>query len=203
MRQELHDHRRAKILAAAHRVFLAKGFTRAKVEDIAKAARVANATVYTHFGAKNALFEAVIGQAMRPYAGLFDEVERVAGDAQAVLTRFALVYFRFMADPNVRGVYRIVSAEVEHRPALGEGLYRQAHELLGGHLRRILTRLHDTGELAVEDPAIASRLFEGMIEHATLTISMLGGNEAEPLHPAEPYCQEAVRIFLAGYSAAR
>lgn len=62
MRQALHDLRREKILAAAHRVFLAKGFTRAKVEDIAKAARVANATVYTHFGAKHALFESVISQ---------------------------------------------------------------------------------------------------------------------------------------------
>lgn len=62
-------------------------------------------------------------------------------------------------------------------------------------------RLRDAGEVVLDDPAIPARLFQGMIEHSALTIPLLSG-QGQPLHLAEPYCAEAVRVFLAGYQAA-
>lgn len=200
MREELHDQRRTKILASARTIFLDRGFARAKVEDVARGARVANATVYTYFETKAVLFEAVTVGAFEPFDGLFDRAERATGDPRSVLTEFGLAYFSFMADPYVRGVYRVVSAEVAHSPELGALLYQNAHRLLGGVLKRLLDGFHRTGALTIPDIAVAARLLEGMIEHVTLTISMLQGNEAQPLHPAETYVAEAVRVFVAGYS---
>jgi AcrR family transcriptional regulator len=202
MREELHDQRRTKILASARAIFLDKGFARAKVEDVARGARVANATVYTYFETKALLFEAVTVGAFEPYEGLFDRIERSIGEPPAVLTEFGLVYFRFMADPYARGVYRVVSAEVAHTPELGAILYQNAHRMLGGVLKRLLEGFHRRGDLDIPDIQVAARLLQGMIEHVTLTISMLQGNEAEPLHPAETYVAEAVRLFLAGYRPA-
>ncbi|MDB5470721.1 MAG: TetR family transcriptional regulator [Caulobacter sp.] len=200
MRPELHDLRRDKILRAAHAAFVGKGFTRTRMEEVARGARVANATVYAYFDTKEILFEAVVAQALASYDGLFDAVERTANeDVARSLTAYGRVYFRFMADPTVRGVYRTVSAETVHKPELGMMLYRSAHGLLGGVLQRMLRRYADEGLLAIADIAVAARMFEGMIEHVTLTISMLQGDQAAPLHPSETYVPEVVRAFLAAH----
>lgn len=203
MRPELHDLRRDKILRAAHAAFVGKGFTRTRMEEVARGARVANATVYAYFDTKEILFEAVVGQALASYDGLFDAVERTANeDVARSLTAYGRVYFRFMADPTVRGVYRTVSAETVHKPELGMMLYRSAHRLLGGVLQRMLTRYAEQGLLAIAEVPVAARMFEGMIEHVTLTISMLQGDTAQPLHPAETYVPEVVRAFLAAHQPA-
>jgi AcrR family transcriptional regulator len=200
MRPELHDQRRDKILRSAHAAFVAKGFTRTRMEEVARGARVANATVYAYFDTKELLFEAVVAEALASYNGLFDSVERTAGeDVQKALIAYGRVYFRFMADPTVRGIYRTVSAETVHKPELGMMLYRSAHSLLGGVLQRMLRRYVDEGLLDIADIAVAARMFEGMIEHVTLTISMLQGDQAPPLHPPETYVPEVVRAFLAAH----
>lgn len=197
MRPELHDLRRDKILRAAHTAFVAKGFTRTKMEEVARGARVANATVYAYFDTKEGLFEAVVAQALASYNGLFDAVERTAGeDVEKALIAYGRVYFRFMADPTVRGIYRTVSAETAHKPELGLMLYQSAHRLLGGVLQRMLARFVEQGLLAIAEVPVAARMFEGMIEHVTLTISMLQGDTAPPLHPPETYVPEVVRCFL-------
>jgi AcrR family transcriptional regulator len=204
MRPELHDLRRDKILRAAHAAFVGKGFTRTRMEEVARGARVANATVYAYFDTKEVLFEAVVAQALASYDGLFDAVERTANeDIVRTLTAYGRVYFRFMSDPTVRGVYRTVSAETVHKPELGMMLYRSAHRLLGGVLQRMLTRYAEQGLLAIAEVPVAARMFEGMIEHVTLTISMLQGDQAPPLHPADTYVPEVVRAFLAAHQPAR
>lgn len=203
MRPELHDLRRDKILRAAHAAFVAKGFTRTRMEEVARGARVANATVYAYFDTKEILFEAVVAQALASYDGLFDAVERTANeDVARSLIAYGRVYFRFMADPTVRGVYRTVSAETVHKPELGMMLYRSAHRLLGGVLQRMLTRYVDQGLLAIAEVPVAARMFEGMIEHVTLTISMLQGDTAPPLHPSETYVPEVVRAFVLAHQPA-
>ncbi|RYF95057.1 MAG: TetR/AcrR family transcriptional regulator [Caulobacteraceae bacterium] len=200
MRPELHDLRRDKVLRAAHAAFVAKGFTRTKMEEVARGARVANATVYAYFDTKEQLFEAVVADALASYNGLFDAVERTAGvDVDKALLAYGRVYFRFMADPTVRGIYRTVSAETAHKPELGLMLYQSAHKLLGGVLQRMLTRFSDRGLLAIAAVPVAARMFEGMIEHVTLTISMLQGDQAPPLHDPETYVPEVVRVFLAAH----
>lgn len=203
MRPELHDQRRDRILRAAHTVFVAKGFSRSKMEEVARGARVANATVYAYFDTKERLFEAVVADALASYNGLFDAVEKTANeDVARSLNAYGRIYFRFMADPTVRGIYRTVSAESVHKPELGMMLYRSAHKLLGGVLQRMLTRYVEQGLLGIAEIPVAARMFEGMIEHVTLTISMLQGDQAPPLHPSETYVPEVVRAFLLAHQPA-
>lgn len=136
MRQELHDQRRAKILQAARQIFLERGFDRAPVDAIAKAARVSTGTVYIYFETKDLLFEAATDLALAPYEGLFDEIDHMEADAQAVLTRFGEVYFRFLVEPEVQSIYRIVGMEAASRPEMAARVHETAHRLLGAVLRR-------------------------------------------------------------------
>jgi AcrR family transcriptional regulator len=199
MREELHQQRRDKILQAARKVFLESGFDRTPVDAIAKAARVSTGTVYIYFETKDLLFEAATDLALAPYEGLFDEIDRMTDGPAVVLTRFGEVYFQFLAAPEVQSIYRIVGMESAKRPEMAGRIHATAHRLIGAVLRRQLERFQAAGALAVADVAVAARLFQGMIEHSALTIPLLSGR-GEPLHPAGPYCGEAVRVFLAGHA---
>ena len=202
MREELHDLRREKIVAAARQVFLDKGFERATISEAARLARVSSATVYIYFDTKDRLFEAVTAAAMAPFEGVFAQAEEMAGDPEAVLTRMAHAYFEFLTDPAVRGLYRIIIGEADRRPDLGETAYGTAHNTLGAVLRRRLAGFDAEGVLKVPDPAVAARLFQGMVEHSSLLIPLLRGVATPPLHEAEPYCEEVVRVFLSAYRPA-
>jgi len=199
MREELHERKREKILVAAREVFMERGFSRATIDLVAKRARVSTATVYAHFESKQALFDAFITSTLVRYENLFAGIGHVKGDARARLLAFARAYFRFMADPELRAAYRIVSAETNLRPELGAHLYSDAHKLLGARLRRLLEAMVAEGAVEIADIPTASRMFEGMIEHVTLTVSMLQGDHSPPLQEAETYCAEVVRHFLEGY----
>jgi AcrR family transcriptional regulator len=48
------EFRRSEILAAATKVFATKGFVATRMEDIAKAARLAKGTLYLYFQSKDA-----------------------------------------------------------------------------------------------------------------------------------------------------
>jgi AcrR family transcriptional regulator len=67
LRQEHRDATRRRIVAAARKVFVNKGYTRATIEDITAAAGVSRATLYQHFDSKYALL-AVATEKMRAEA---------------------------------------------------------------------------------------------------------------------------------------
>lgn len=201
MRESIHKARRARILDAATQTFTEFGYERAKVEAIALDAGVSTATVYNYFKTKPAIFAAMVERVLAPFEGLFDTVEYADLPVEDGLMSFVTVYWDFMADPHVRGIYRTVSAEVRREPHLGVTLYAGAHRLLGGALRRVLQRYRAAGHLSFDDVSIAARLLQGMVEHPTLTIPLLQGDDAPPLHPREEYCREAVAAFLCAYGA--
>src|SRR5215470_12032588 len=53
---------KARILDAAQRVFLARGYQSASLDEIAEAAPASKPTIYAHFDGKEALFEAVVAR---------------------------------------------------------------------------------------------------------------------------------------------
>ncbi|RMH37236.1 MAG: TetR/AcrR family transcriptional regulator, partial [Deltaproteobacteria bacterium] len=59
------DQRRRQILDAAKRVFADKGFHQASINDIIAAAGIARGTFYLYFPGKDAVFEAVLDEAIR------------------------------------------------------------------------------------------------------------------------------------------
>jgi len=62
--QQARDEKREQILSGAIRAFSASGFHRTRVSDVAKAAGVADGTIYLYFENKEALLAAVFGAAM-------------------------------------------------------------------------------------------------------------------------------------------
>jgi AcrR family transcriptional regulator len=75
LRQEHRDTTRRRIVTAARRVFIKKGYTKATIEDIIAAARVSRATLYLHFDSKLDLMHAA---AEKMAAEGYDAARRLA-----------------------------------------------------------------------------------------------------------------------------
>jgi TetR/AcrR family transcriptional regulator len=113
---------KARILDAAAEEFAAKGFTGARIENVAKAAGCNRAMVYFYFAAKEALFQAVLDEAA--------EHRRTQMGAQPMTLADGLVYWfgQNVAEPRrIRLVMQealappLVSAKPLRRKAYLEG----------------------------------------------------------------------------------
>ncbi|MHB8525116.1 MAG: TetR/AcrR family transcriptional regulator [Candidatus Acidiferrales bacterium] len=96
-----HPETARRILAAAERIFAARGLAGARTEEIARAARVNKAMLYYYFQSKEQLYRAVFdnlfGQASRT---IRDAMPAGASARQAILA-FVEGYFKFRIDnPN-------------------------------------------------------------------------------------------------------
>src|ERR1700739_641230 len=63
-----------RILDAARKVFLERGFEGASVDEIADVARAGKPTIYARFPGKEALFGAVMAQKVRENTGSFERM---------------------------------------------------------------------------------------------------------------------------------
>ncbi|WP_187491306.1 TetR/AcrR family transcriptional regulator, partial [Pantoea agglomerans] len=78
--ENLHQQRREQVLAAATRVFKAKGFHGARTEDICAAADMSAGAVFRYFADKREMIDAII----------VAEVERYTQDVERFLNREGL-----------------------------------------------------------------------------------------------------------------
>lgn len=137
---------RARILAVAREEFASRGFNAARLQDIAERAGLTHPTLLYHFGSKEGLYSAVIGEAVDDWAatthrvrstGLhgFDQVEAliVAG-----LEFFAghLDFVVIVRREAIEGAGRLEEAIAAHmRPFLDDAVAFLKREVEAGRLR--------------------------------------------------------------------
>jgi AcrR family transcriptional regulator len=110
------EFRRSEILAAAAKVFATKGFVATRMEDIAKAARLAKGTLYLYFQSKDAIYEATVRQAMTTVAALTEERVGKESDLAGKLAAFISVRIAFWNEHQQ--LYRIIMSinrQEQHR----------------------------------------------------------------------------------------
>jgi AcrR family transcriptional regulator len=137
---------RDRVVAAARQLFAEAGFHRVSLDEIARRADVARATVYHQFGSKLGVLDAVVADFERR-AGLAALAELIeTGPVQTLVRDVVTAGCRYWAtDPALA---RSIVAFAVTDP--------QASELLAGHdsgRLRLLTRMVE--RLAVPDPARA------------------------------------------------
>ncbi|HET8928335.1 MAG TPA: helix-turn-helix domain-containing protein, partial [Microbacterium sp.] len=70
---------RTRILQAARRLFLARGFTRVTIEDVAAKAGYTRGAVYSNFAGKGELFLALVEERFEAqHAGVAEDLPRAA-----------------------------------------------------------------------------------------------------------------------------
>lgn len=192
--------KRSAIVEAAARVFLDQGYGAASMDAIAAEAGVSKQTVYSHFGAKDALFEAIIedkcDQLMAPVT-----LPAVPGQGPAdALAELARRFLGVVLAPPNMSLFRVIVAESGRFPEVAEAFYRAGPAVAVGELAEHLAALDQAGSLAVPDPAASAKLFFAMLR-GDLYIRRLLDLAAEPsAGKIEALVAQAVAAFMAAHA---
>jgi len=191
-----------RIMEAARHHFYAHGLERASVDAIAAEAGVSKMTVYSNFGSKDGLFEAVV----------HDGTDRVMGGSAGVEAMNPLqprqtllsVGEQFLAltrEEHTLGKFRSLYGAASAQPEACRAFYRQGPERLNGELAAYLRRANDAGALKVKNARLAADLFFAMFlgDGHFRGLLML---EKPDAREDKALLREAVRVFLAGYEVA-
>ena len=112
-----------QVLEGARQVFMADGFEGASVDDIARAAHVSKATLYSYFADKRLLFMEVARMECARQANMAAETIDLTAPARQVLTAAARRMIAFGTSDFGQQMFRIAVAESERFPALGQAFY--------------------------------------------------------------------------------
>jgi len=118
--------RRQNILLAAKKVFFEHGYQIASIDRIAEAAKTTKRTVYDHFGSKEALFSEVVAFACRQFVELLPKSDELPKTPGKGMRAFATRVRELVGAPEIVRFQRLVIAEAERQPALGQTLYEIA-----------------------------------------------------------------------------
>ncbi|WP_433558805.1 TetR/AcrR family transcriptional regulator [Pseudonocardia xinjiangensis] len=162
---------RESILAAARELFTTKGYFGTRVEDIARAARVAPATVYAVGGGKNGLIRELIETAVRSEANVEIRARIAAFTDPHELIVF-IVTTSAAKFEQWSGLMRQVVAAAPQEAAVRESLELAQQSMRDG-FARTAQRLADLGalraDLDVEQATDVMWFFIGNASYFTLT----------------------------------
>lgn len=148
-----------QVLKGARDVFMADGFEGASVDDIARAAKVSKATLYSYFPDKRLLFMEVARHECNRQAEM--AINAIAADApiREVLIDVATQFLGFITSPFGQRTFRICVAESDRFPELGREFYESGPKLVHDQLCVFIRSAITRGELDVSDVELAADQF--------------------------------------------
>jgi AcrR family transcriptional regulator len=157
------DRRRA-ILEVAERSFRERGFADTSMSTIAAELGGSKTTLWTYFPSKDALFAAVIDSKIETFQAKLDNALIPAGGTAAALTRFGMLFLNKIMDPQSITLKRLIIAETERFPQLGEAFAVRGPDRVRRRLCRYIEEEMEAGRLRSGDPLVAARQFIGLCQ---------------------------------------
>lgn len=193
------DRKAQAIIAAARVHFYRDGYAATSVDAIGRGAGIGKATIYKHFGSKEALFAAVVAQENRHGLNDIQSVLTGQGALRDQLEQAAGILLELLTAPDFIASYRMVMSEATRLPALAALYYRGAAQLLAA-LSESFARLADAGVLNVSDPLRAAEHFVGLIR-GDLQLRALLGMSAPDAAERAAIIKSGVSVFEHFYAA--
>jgi len=192
----------AAITRAASEMFLAEGFDRASLDQIAQRAGVSKQTIYSHFADKEALFRAICAELTEKLTIPLRRPAPETGDLRGVLLRLGEDTLAMMTHPASLDLHRLVLNAAARFPDLGRAAFEAGGNRMIDDLATLLTQRSQVGDglaSAVEDgrARILAEQFVGMLRGFHQTRALLGV-EAMPPREARAYVASCVDLLLRG-----
>ena len=166
--QRIKDERREEILQAARAVFVIKGFAATKMSNIAAAAGVSYGLVYHYFPTKDAVYTAIVEEAMQRSAMLTDEALAREGTP---LDRIRWLIAHMLAGVQQFPTYPFIMAQA-HTSGDVPAQARAAVERYGGETFHNLVQLiengQNEGQIVAVDAAELARVILATIQGLSL-----------------------------------
>ena len=126
----------ARILDAAARVFLQRGFDGASIGEIAEVARAGKPTIYARYATKEALFEAAFLRKLAARNARLETHHAEGATVEERLTSIGVALLEETLSEDFVGLMRLAVAEARRLPDMG--LVRQCRERGGRSVMRLL-----------------------------------------------------------------
>jgi TetR/AcrR family transcriptional regulator, mexJK operon transcriptional repressor len=195
------ERKRAAITQAAREAFLRDGFD-ASVDDISVRANVSKVTVYNHFGNKEALFNAVIREALdqalsSTLVEAQSHLDATTDDIRATLIVTAQSWVRGVSDPSVVALRNLVTGQLHRFPELGSAWRELGPGRFFPLLATVLDELIRRGQLVIPDVEVAVVHLFGLTLYPHLVFSSYGAAIDDTL--ADHLITAGVDMFLSYY----
>ncbi|MFD7263854.1 TetR/AcrR family transcriptional regulator [Streptomyces sp. NPDC059874] len=192
--------KRQAIIRSARAAFVRDGF-RVGMDTIATEAGVSKVTVYNHFGSKEQLFLAVIGDALEEALGetVAGTAERLksTGDVRTALVWTARAWVSGMTRPEVVALRQLVVNEVRRFPELGQAWKENGPDRARPSLVETFEHLVAEGRLDMPDVEVAIVQFYSLVLYPHI-IHAAYGMTLDP-ETTEALTNTGVDMFLAYY----
>ena len=201
-----HTGKRDLILGAAAEAICRYGFSGACIDDIAERAQVSRQTIYNNYRDRNALFSAVIEEAMaRANAAVFELLGSFPETGDNLETELADFLVRLsrncVLNKDGRFLRKLVQAEGAAHPELFESWRKHGPLKLTSALGASLAKLAAKGVLEIDDFDVAARQLL-VLNHADIQMQVLLG-ETPTDAELESAARNATRTFLRAYAPSR
>jgi AcrR family transcriptional regulator len=158
-----------RILDAAHKVFLERGFEGSSIDEIAVAARSGKPTIYARIGDKRALFTAVVMRDVVGRIAQFKSDMSIDGTIEERLVRVAIAMLQWTLESERMALLRLAIAEVNRFPEIASQVSRNAQKLSTEVAVGFLGEMAQTDEIgrlpafAPERIAVTARAFLDLV----------------------------------------
>ncbi|WP_431100848.1 TetR/AcrR family transcriptional regulator [Roseateles noduli] len=187
-----------RILEAARNHFNEHGLERASVDAIAADAGVSKMTVYSNFGSKEGLFQAVVRNRTAAVVAETPGAEGLDPDQPEEALMAVGARFLALARGDALGAMRAVYGVAGVQPETCRAFYKEGPERVNSELAAYLRRAHSAGTLNVGNPLQAADLFLSMFLGSGHIRGLLKIEMPDP-RENRALLREAVRVFMAAY----
>ncbi|HLR04892.1 MAG TPA: TetR/AcrR family transcriptional regulator [Pyrinomonadaceae bacterium] len=187
--------KRESILRAATRVFARNGYFNSKVADIARAAGVADGTVYLYFKSKEEILHSIFDQNMAEAIAADRKLINKLRDPREKLRRIATLHLeRLGADRDLAVVFQV---ELRGSTKFMEEFSAAAFAEYLGLLRAIFEEGQRAGVFRKElNAKVAAKIFFGALDEMATNWII-----SKRSYKLEPMAEVVMDVFLNGVSA--
>ncbi|SHH48150.1 TetR/AcrR family transcriptional regulator [Marivita hallyeonensis] len=190
-----------QVIQGAQHVFLRDGFEGASVDEIARAAGVSKATLYSYFPDKRLLFmEVATVQCQQQAQESIDRLD-MSLPPEKVLHLVAHQFLSFIYSDMGQRIFRICVAESDRFPKLGQEFYHSGPMVMRVVLVDYLRKSVDRGELKIDDFDLAADQFAELCKADLWPKLVFGIIDTVTEEQKARIIHGAIETFMARYGA--
>ena len=190
-----------QVLEGARQVFMADGFEGASVDEIARAAAVSKATLYSYFPDKRLLFmEVANAECARQSQEALDSID-MAAPPREVLNQAGHHFLRFITSTFGQQIFRICVAESDRFPEIGQSFYNSGPAVMRAEMAHYFEEAATRGELEIGDYVLAADQFGELCKADIWTRLIFGVSKSVSDAEIDRVVEGAVEMFMARYGA--
>ena len=195
--------RRAAFLSAAREVFQRKGFAEATLDDVIALSGGSRQTLYSLFGGKKGLFDALVTETCWSIFGGVAPEALASQSIDLVLTQVGVRYLEIVLSSEALSLTRLVVAEAARIPEIAETYWSLGPGRSRAYLTEFFERQIERGLLDLADSRAAADHFLEMLSGTIRFQCLIGFRQPPDAAEIKAIVTLAVKQFLNGSEPSR